>query len=172
MILDIVKYPDPVLRQNCKVVGEITDEIKLLAAYMIETMDKNGGVGLAANQVGIPIRLIVYKNQENDSNLILVNPVLIKEEGFYPYKEDGVEGCLSLPGIEAKIIRNARVRVKGAKLDGGTEEFIAQNSLARVIQHEIDHLNGILIIDRMSAVDKFRSKSKLHNLIKNLDSSK
>lgn len=178
MILDIVKYGEPVLRQKGKNVGKITDEIRELAANMIETMNDANGVGLAAQQVGVPVQLTVLgveATEERPSTMtidgkladiaewmpmVLINPVL--ELG--KEKESGSEGCLSFPEITAEIERSSSVRAKGRLLDGREIEFEATGLLARALQHETDHLNGILFIDRMQSATRTALGGKLKRL--------
>jgi peptide deformylase len=178
MILEIVKYGDPVLRQKGKPVGAVSDETRSLAENMIETMRAANGVGLAAQQVGIPIQLTVLEvevTEERPSTmtidgrevnladwmpLVLLDPVLeLSKE-----KEDGNEGCLSFPEITAEIERSHWVKAKARLLDGREIEFEATGLLARALQHETDHLNGILFIDRMRSATKTALKGKLKRL--------
>lgn len=178
MILEIVKYGEPVLRQKGKPVGEITEEVRALAENMIETMREANGVGLAAQQVGVPLLLTVLEVEETDERpstmtvdgktadlaawmpMVLVNPVL--ELGAE--KVEGTEGCLSFPEITAEIERAAWVKAKGRLLDGREIEFEATGLLARALQHETDHLNGILFIDRMKSATKTVLAGKLKRL--------
>lgn len=178
MVLEIVKYGDPVLRQKGKPVGEITDEIRELAEDMIDTMRAANGVGLAAQQIGVPIRLTVLDVAEVEDRpstmevegkevdlkdwmpMILLDPVL--ELG--PEKEGGTEGCLSFPEITAEIQRSVSVKAKGRLLDGREVEFEAAGFLARALQHETDHLNGILFLDRMNSATKTALAGKLKRL--------
>jgi peptide deformylase len=178
MILEIAKYGEPVLRQKGKPVGKITDETRVLAEDMIETMRAANGVGLAAQQVGIPIQLTVLEVEETEDRpstmtidgvkadltawmpMVLINPVL--ELGAD--KVEGTEGCLSFPEITAEIERAAWVKAKGSLLDGREIEFEATGLLARALQHETDHLNGILFIDRMKSATKTVLASKLKRM--------
>jgi peptide deformylase len=178
MIREIVIYGDPVLRKKGKQIDEITDEIRTLAQDMIETMHDAHGVGLAAQQVGESIQLTVVDvsdaenrpsrmwidGQEVDPKehmpLILINPQLeLSRE-----TEIGTEGCLSFPEITADISRAERVKVKALDLDGKAVSFEAEGLLSRAVQHETDHLNGILFIDRMSSATKVTLGSKLKKL--------
>lgn len=155
MILEIVKYGHPVLRQKGQRIERVTPEIRQLAADMIETMYAANGVGLAAQQVGRPILLAVIdvSGSQMPSSmtpqlpmpLALVNPQLSNPEG----EALAEEGCLSVPEIAAEIRRAAKVRVRAQDLDGRQIAFDCTGLLARAAQHEMDHLNGILFIDRM-----------------------
>ena len=172
MIREIVYLGDPVLRKQCDRVGELTDELRSLALDMVETMIDAEGVGLAAPQVGIPIQLAVvdvrYPEQERElfkvdgedakyeewMPLIFINPKLdLSEE-----KELGQEGCLSIPDVRAHVNRPAAVKATLHLIDGRQVEVEADGLLARAIQHETDHLNGILFIDRLSAAAKLKVK--------------
>ena len=178
MIREIVIYGDPVLRKKGKQIDKITEEIRTLAQDMIETMHEAHGVGLAAQQVGESIQLTVVDvsdaenrpsrmwidGQEVDPKghmpLILINPQLeLSRE-----TEIGPEGCLSFPEITADISRAERVKVKALDLDGKPVSFEAEGLLSRAVQHETDHLNGILFIDRMSSAAKATLGSKLKKL--------
>jgi peptide deformylase len=178
MILEIVKYGEPVLRQKGKPVAEITEEVRTLAGHMIETMREANGVGLAAQQVGVPLLLTVLEVEETDDRpstmtvdgkredlaawmpMVLLNPVL--ELGAE--KVEGTEGCLSFPEITAEIERAEWVKAKGRLLDGREIEFEATGLLARALQHETDHLNGVLFIDRMKSATKIALAGKLKRL--------
>jgi peptide deformylase len=180
MILEIVNYGDPVLRTKGAPVGEITEEIKRLAADMIDTMRDADGVGLAAQQVGVPLQMAVLDvaasedrpssmhiaGQEVDFEkfmpMVLFNPQL--ELG--KEKESGTEGCLSFPEMSAQISRSARVRARARLLDGSEIDFEAGGLLARALQHEVDHLHGVLFIDRMNAATKVALAGKLKRLQK------
>jgi len=142
MSLQIRLYPDPILRTRSSTIERIDDEIRSLADDMVETLIKRVGYGLAAPQVGVTKRLIVADVDEK--LYVLANPVIVEmsEERVL-----GIEGCLSIPGIEAEVERAKRVRVEGLNLDAETIIVEAQDLLARVLQHEVDHLEGILFID-------------------------
>ena len=178
MIREIVIYGDPVLRKKGKQINKITEEIRTLAQDMIETMHEAHGVGLAAQQVGEAIQLTVIDvsdaenrpsrmwidGQEVDPKehmpLILLNPQLeLSRE-----TEIGPEGCLSFPEVTAEISRAERVKVTALDLDGKPVSFEAEGLLSRAVQHETDHLNGILFIDRMSSAAKVTLGSKLKKL--------
>jgi peptide deformylase len=180
MILEIRKYGDPVLRTKGREVREINSEIKQLALDMIETMHAANGVGLAAQQIGEAIQLTVIDVADAEDRpsemfigdqqvdlaehmpLILLNPQLqLSDE-----KETGTEGCLSFPEMTAEITRAVGVRCKAQLLDGSTIEFEAHGLLARALQHETDHLNGVLFIDRMSSATRAGLAGKLKRLQK------
>ena len=178
MIREIVIYGDPVLRKKGRQIDTITEEIRTLAQDMIETMQDAHGVGLAAQQVGESIQLTVIDVSDVENRpsrmwidgeevdpkdhmpLILVNPDL--ELGRET--EVGPEGCLSFPEITADISRAERVKVTADDLDGNPVSFEAEGLLSRAVQHETDHLNGILFIDRMSSAAKATLGSKLKRL--------
>ena len=178
MILRIVKYPDPVLRTKGKKITKVTDEIRTLAANMIETMGNANGVGLAAQQVGHALQLAVIDVMQSEDRpstmsiegklcelsdwmpLILLNPELTLD----PAREIGIEGCLSFPELTGDIDRAAGVRATGQLLDGSMLAFEATGLLARALQHEIDHLNGVLFIDRMNAATKVGIAPKLKRM--------
>jgi peptide deformylase len=180
MILDIVNYGDPVLRTKGAPVGDITEELRRLAADMIDTMRDADGVGLAAQQVGVPLQMAVLDvaasedrpssmhiaGQEVDFEklmpMVLLNPQLeLSKE-----KESGTEGCLSFPEMSAQISRSATVRARARLLDGSEIDFEASGLLARALQHEVDHLHGVLFIDRMNAATKVALSGKLKRLQK------
>lgn len=140
----IVKNPDPVLREVAKPVREVTPNIRKLLRDMADTMYDAGGVGLAAPQVGISKRVIVVDPQDDETGLIgLVNPEILETEG----EQLGPEGCLSIPGLNGEVRRHMRIKVKGLDEDGNERIIEAEGYLARIFQHEIDHLNGILFTD-------------------------
>jgi peptide deformylase len=180
MILPILQYGDPILRVKGKRIEEIDDHIRELVANMIETMHAAHGVGLAAQQVGEALQLTVLditqvedrpstlklNGQETDPKtappLVLINP----EIELGGETEIGVEGCLSFPEITADIERAQSVKVRAQTLEGDTVQIEAGGFLARAIQHEADHLNGILFIDRMRSAAKVALSSRLKRLQK------
>ena len=154
-LLPIRLHPDPVLRIKCPGVEVFDDELKRLAADMVETMYAAPGIGLAAPQVGVELRLAVVDTsvgEQEGALLILVNPEIVAGEG----EETKEEGCLSIPGVEEKVSRPFRVRVKAQDLGGREFELEADELPARAIQHEIDHLDGVLFIDRLSGLRRQR----------------
>jgi peptide deformylase len=153
MILKIVKYPDPVLSKPGEPITEFNAELRKLAADMFETMYAGQGAGLAAQQVGIAKRLAVIdlsSGKDPAQKLVLVNPEIISHEGRL-YE---TEGCLSFPDIMEKVVRSAKVRVRAQDLDGKWFEMDGEELLARCFQHEIDHLDGMVFIFRMSALKR------------------
>jgi peptide deformylase len=142
--LQIRKIGDPVLRTKAKKIDEITEKINDLIDNMFETMYSEDGIGLAAPQVGILKRIAIVDIQE-DNKIVLINPEIIEEEG----KAVMEEGCLSIPGETGDVIRAEKIKVKTLDRDGNEIEFKAEGLEARAIQHEIDHLDGILFIDKV-----------------------
>lgn len=158
-ILPIVQFPNPVLAMNCQPVQEINDQIRRLAADMGETMYKAPGVGLAAPQVGEPIRMVVLDVSEEKNNLMtLINPVITQRS---QEQEIGEEGCLSLPGIWEKVSRSTEITLKYTDLEGKEQELHADGLLAICIQHELDHLDGTVFIDHLSRLKYDRACTKL-----------
>jgi peptide deformylase len=146
-IREVKIYPDPFLRKRAKEVSQIDDGILKLISDMFETMDEEDGVGLAAPQIGVSKRVIVISiNEKGFDRLALVNPVI---EYFSDDTDTREEGCLSLPGINADVRRPSKVVVKGITRNGRVVEISASGLLGRALQHEIDHLNGTLFIDRL-----------------------
>lgn len=148
----ICVYPEPVLSRKAEDITNIDGEVHTLAADMVETMYAASGIGLAAPQVGVSRRLIVVDpGKEEKSGLItLVNPVVVSGEGHNAIDE----GCLSVPDFTAEVPRHAEILVRGITLDEREVELSAGGLLAIVLQHEIDHLNGILFIDRISPLKR------------------
>ena len=180
MILPILQYGDPILRAKGKRIEQIDDRIRDLATNMIETMHAAHGVGLAAQQVGEDLQLTVLDvsavedrpsmlkvdgtdvDPKTTMPLVLINPDI----ELLGETEIGVEGCLSFPEITGDIERGQSVRVRAQNLEGDTIEFEAGGLLARAIQHEHDHLHGILFIDRMRSAAKAALSSRLRRLQK------
>lgn len=162
-ILPIRIHPDPVLRVKCREVTEFDDRLRKLAEDMIETMHAAPGIGLAAPQVGVELRLAVLDLSvgEDPSQVhVLVNPQIVHREGL----ETDVEGCLSLPGITDKVDRPFRVKVKAVDLRGRPLELSADGWLARALCHEIDHLDGVLFVDHLRGLRRERVKRQLRRL--------
>lgn len=156
---NIVVYPDPVLRKPAETVDDVTDDLIRLAEDMVETMTLARGAGLAAVQVGIPVRLVVVEpgtEKKPQKPIVVVNPVIIEKEA----EETAEEGCLSLPKFYEFVKRSGRVFVKGMSIKGEPFEMECEGYMARVFQHEIDHLNGVLFIDHLSSIKKDLFKKK------------
>ncbi|MGB8706612.1 MAG: peptide deformylase [Dehalococcoidia bacterium] len=143
--------PDPVLRQKAKKVSKIDESVRQLIADMIETMRSASGVGLAATQIGVPLKIAVIEIPAEEV-IVLVNPEIIKKEG----ERTIGEACLSVPGYQGEIKRSVRVKVKARDRQGRNIRIKGEELLAQVLEHEIDHLNGILYIDRVEEPDKLR----------------
>jgi peptide deformylase len=153
MIYPIVKFPDPILQRPTAPVTEFDDELRKLVADMFESMYTAQGIGLAAPQIGIAKRLTVIdlsNNKDPEQKIVLINPEITLQEG----KQLEEEGCLSLPEIREKVRRAARVMVKAQDAHGNWKEYEGTELLARAFQHEIDHLNGVLFIFRISALKR------------------
>ena len=146
-------YGDPVLRQKVAEVAEFDEALRLLAADMRETMAAYHGVGLAANQLGVLQRVLVVDvplEEERRARYTLVNPVVVRRSG----SGSAEEGCLSIPGIYEDVSRSVRIKVKAVDEFGRPLELEPEGYLARAIQHEIDHLDGVLFIDRLSPLKR------------------
>ena len=180
MKLPIVKYGNPILRAPGKEIEQVDERIRTLTADMLETMQAANGVGLAAQQVGAALQLTVLDVSQVEDRpstmklngmtmdpaeampLVLLNPKIRLDEEV----SSGNEGCLSFPDITAEIDRAVSVEVEAKTLEGETVRIEASGLLARALQHEVDHLNGILFIDRMSSVAKASLSSRLKRLQK------
>ena len=159
--LKIIDYPDPRLRKASSAVKSIDASLKALAERMLQLMREHRGVGLAAPQVGVNIRLFVMNHSgDPKDDRVFVNPELTEAEGA----EEAEEGCLSLPGINARIVRDKTIRLRATDLEGNLIDQVESGYIARIWQHEFDHLNGTLIIDRMGSVAKMAAKKTLREL--------
>lgn len=141
--------PDPILRKQAKKIGKILPALKRFTADMVETMHSHNGVGLAANQVGSLQKVAVIQIPDMEEPLILVNPEVTRREG----EREVVEGCLSLPGYRGMVKRSVKVRVRALGLDGKVIRINAEELLAQALEHETDHLNGVLFIDHLVSPD-------------------
>lgn len=180
MSLEIVTYGNPVLRAKGALVGEITEKIRDLAEQMLETMREANGIGLAAQQVGVPIQMAIVDvagvgdrpstmkvdakevDLETYMPLIFVNPKLELGKEI----EVEAEGCLSFPEISGDIPRAVELKATVTLLDGKTLSFEASGLLARALQHEVDHLNGVLFTDRMNAAAKASLAGRLKRMVR------
>jgi peptide deformylase len=163
MALEIVTYPDLVLRRPAAPLSAIDGEVRARAREMLALMYENRGVGLAAPQVAWSVRLFVMNpTGEPEDERVYANPRIVAKS---KEKEKAKEGCLSLPEIEGKIERFVRIRLAAMDLEGRPLEVDLENFPARVAQHEIDHLDGVLIIDRMSTAERALADPKLRDLV-------
>jgi len=158
-ILEIKKFGDPVLRQKSSEVRKIDKRKKKLIVDMVQTMEKKDGIGLAAPQVGVLKRIIVVGAEAGgDRVLVLINPKITKKSQETEILE---EGCLSFPGIFLEIKRAKEIEAEGLDINGEKKTIEAKGVLARVLQHEIDHLDGILFFDYLSFWKKWKIRKKL-----------
>ena len=144
--------PDPILRKQAKKIGKIPANIKKLTEDMIETMHNENGVGLAANQIGSLQKVAVIQLPEWEEALVLINPEIVKHEG----EREVEEGCLSVPGYRGLVKRSETVRARFKGLDGKVQRVNADELFAQALEHEIDHLNGVLYIDHLVSPDTLR----------------
>jgi len=166
-VLEIRKYPEEILKKKALPVERVDDALQGLIDDMIETMYAAPGVGLAAPQVGVSKRLIVIdvsSREEKYPLIVLVNPQIIEADGFVEFEE----GCLSVPEYIAAITRAERTVVKGLDRNGAPIEIEGSGLLARALQHEIDHLDGVLFIDRMSSIKREFFKKRYLKALKEL----
>jgi len=167
--LGLVYFPDNVLKQQCQPVGEVTEEIKQLARDMLLTMMLEGGVGLAAPQVGKLLRIFVVdtrwpENLDKSDPHIFINPEIIIPEGEEPIL--GLEGCLSFPGGRAKVARHKTIKVKHLDGEGFPVETEATGFFARAIQHEMDHLDGKTIQGSISSFDMMNVRKTIQEKLR------
>jgi len=160
--LRIVFYPDPVLRRKAEPIGEVTDEVRLVADRMLDLMREAKGVGLAAPQVGLPWRMfVVNATGEPGDDHVFINPHLSDPSRTQTSVE---EGCLSLPDIRAQIMRPQGITINALDLQGQPVQYTSDDFPARVWQHEFDHLEGILILDKMDRLDKIANRRQIKRL--------
>lgn len=157
-VRDILHYPDPRLRRKASPVPAVTDDVRTLIADMAETMYRAPGIGLAATQVNVALRVVVIDLSETRDQLqVLINPEIVAREG----EQIMEEGCLSVPGIFEPVARAGHIRVRALDRDGNTIEFAATGMLATCIQHEVDHLDGKVFVDYVSRLKQHRIRKKL-----------
>ena len=156
--LEILTFPDARLRNNAKPVAQVNDEIRRIVDDMFETMYAAPGIGLAAIQVNVPLRIIVIDvSESHDAPLCLINPEIVERRG----EEQMEEGCLSVPGYYEPVTRAEWIRVRALDRDGEPFELEQDGLLAVCIQHEIDHLDGKLFVDYLSSLKRQRIRKKL-----------
>lgn len=147
--MQIVPYPHPALRWKSKPIQEINDDLRRIVAEMFDLMYTAKGIGLAANQVGLPYRLFILNltgdRDEKEEETVFINPEIIKRKGT----TEGEEGCLSFPGLYGQVKRAAKIDIEAFDLNGQCFEYSLDDLAARAVQHETDHLDGVLFIDRM-----------------------
>jgi peptide deformylase len=162
--LEVVVYPDPILRRGGAAVTQFDASLRELATRMFEAMYAEGGVGLAAPQVAVAQKLLVLNpsgdRNERTGELVLLNPKIARKKG----RAFGEEGCLSFPGIHADVERWVDITVEYQDLDGVAQTLQCSGWLARIVQHELDHLDGVLFVDRLTPADKLRVRAKLDEL--------
>ena len=156
-VLKVRKYGDPLLRRRAAEIKEITPDLYQTIADMVDTMYDEAGIGLAAPQVGISLRLLVIGHDEKREPRALVNPVIANRGG----QVTAEEGCLSIPGVFAQVTRSEWVDVEATDLEGQPVKIHGRGLLARVLQHEIDHLDGVLFIDHLDPVARDRIKRRI-----------
>lgn len=162
--MEVLVYPDPVLRRGGKAISSFDADLRKTADQMMAAMYEEVGCGLAAPQVGIELKLLVLNpsgdRDDKAGEKVLCNPKITKKKG----REFGEEGCLSFPGMHAEVERWIEITVEYQDLDGQPQKLTADGFLARVIQHEMDHLDGVLYVDRLTASEKLRVKAQLLDL--------
>ncbi|MDD5144754.1 MAG: peptide deformylase [Candidatus Pacebacteria bacterium] len=161
----IKKYPDPVLKKRSEEIKAIDDEIKSLTKEMVLLMEKEKGVGLAAPQVGVLRRLIVFESGKGV--IALINPKIAQKS---KEKFSDLEGCLSFPDLWVKIRRPKKILLEALNLEGQTVQIEAEGMAARVIQHEIDHLNGTLLLDKMNLIQRWKARNIIGKMKRNYGS--
>ena len=164
-IKKILTFPNPVLRQKVETVTSFDESLKELATDLAETMYDAPGAGLAANQIGVCLRVVVVdvsENKEEKKHLVLVNPEIIDKEGC----QIDEEGCLSVIDLTAKVERYRKLLVRAQDLDGKSWEFPAEDFFARVLQHELDHINVILFIDHLRSLKRMLYKKRLKKVLR------
>ena len=164
MILKIRTYGDPILRKKCERINSIDGDIRKLASDMLETLKNVSGVGLAANQVGESKRIFVIDQSKFDFEappLFVINPEIVEISG----EQLSEEGCLSLPGMWENVKRPLKMEIKGTDLEGKEIKIAGEGVLARVLSHEIDHLEGLMFIDHLSSIERKLLSRKLKELM-------
>ena len=164
LAVQVLKYPHPILKYKCKPLQKINQELRDIVAEMFETMYVAAGVGLAANQVGLPFQLFVMNPTGNkeakDEEYVFINPVLLKKNG----NASDNEGCLSFPDLHADVVRSEVIEVESISLFGEIQHFTWKDRLARIVQHEMDHLKGIGFVDHLSATASLEIRQELDDL--------
>ena len=162
--MQVLKYPHPILKYKTKPIAKINQKLRDLIAEMFAVMYDTDGVGLAANQVGVPLRLFVMNptgNRENkEEEYVFINPVILKRQGT----AEDEEGCLSYPDIHVPVVRSECIDFEGIAVDGSLQQFQWKGHSARVVQHELDHLNGVGFVERLSSTVLLKVQQDLDDL--------
>ncbi len=156
-------FGDPVLKQRAADVTDVDGNLALLAEDMIVTMHEAPGLGLAAPQIGVQKRLFVYDLQDGEGGKVIVNPTITETRDEWEYEE----GCLSVPGLSWAIVRPKEVHLTGYDLDGNEVSIDADEVTARLFQHELDHLDGVLLIERLDTAQRKQAKKTLREILLN-----
>jgi peptide deformylase len=171
--MKIVKYPHPALRVAAQPITAIDKDIQMAAAHMLEAMYESEGLGLAAPQVAVPVRLLVMNFEgepgKKETEFVAINPVIVETRGGTISDR---EGCLSFPGLYQNVRRFKTVKVQAYNLKGELYEMVCHDLPARVWQHEIDHLDGVLFIDKMGSLGLHRSEKDLQKFIADFEKDK
>jgi len=157
--IGLIYYPNPLLRKESAPISQITEGIISLIKAMTEIMIHHGGIGIAAPQVGVPVRIIII--MQGKEPRAIINPEVIEKSKS---KSSGLEGCLSIPNISGSVIRHDNIKVTGLDMDGNKIEIEASDHAARELQHEIDHLNGLLFINKLTPASKISVKNKMKKM--------
>lgn len=160
----IIKYPHPILRHKSKPLRRVDAELKKIVAEMFDLMYEDRGIGLAANQVGLPYRLVVMNLESDpkakDQEFVLINPVISKRRGTVEHEE----GCLSVPEIYAPVRRSEKIVLSAYDLAGNDLHYDLSGMFARAVQHEVDHVDGVLFIDRLTETNRLAIRDALAEL--------
>lgn len=157
--IGLIYYPNPMLRKESAPISQITEGIVSLIKAMTEIMTHHGGIGIAAPQVGVPVRIIII--MQGKEPRAVINPEIIRKSKS---KSNGLEGCLSVPNISGNVIRHDNIKITGLDIDGNKIEIEASDHAARELQHEIDHLNGLLFIDKLTPASKVSVRNKMKKM--------
>jgi peptide deformylase len=159
--MEILTYPDPFLRKRARNIPDLGDDLRSRIREMFDAMYAARGVGLAATQVGWDARLFVQNvTGEPEGEEVHIDPVILEQEG----EVDDEEGCLSFPGLRGRVVRARRIRVRSVDIDGNPQEVVYEDLPARAVQHEIDHLDGILFIQRFKRSEQVRIGRQLKEM--------
>lgn len=157
-VLPIRTFGDPVLKEKCRDVEEVDGDLESLIRDMIDTMPQPGGAGLSANQIGVVKRVFIYEN-EGEIEVCLNPRILYSSEDY----EEDLEGCLSIPGVGVPVRRHNVIEIECMDMNGSLEKIRAEGWIARVFQHEIDHLDGLLILDRTDRESRIEALQQLQD---------